>query len=869
MTVTLPRRAPLFSASLVLALLTACGGSGGDATTGSTSGSSSHAATTGTGGGGTGGGELGGATATSSTGATTGTGGAGGATGTGGTGGATATSGTGGSTGAPHGQACAADADCASGHCVGEAGAQLCCDTDCAGSCRACTMAVTGAPDGTCTALPAGSTPLDDQCAAATCGNDGTCDGSGSCRQVPVGASCGLHGAICGAGGCAPGCFVGGAVVAPGALNPANDCQGCQPAIDSTNWSNLADGTDCGAAQDFTVCSAAKCVTAPWKPVNQGLWGGDMRALAVANTASTTAYAASSDGLYKTTDGGATWSQLPGLLRGKRITAVALAKDDSVLHAGYSGGIARSVDGGLTWTSATIPGSPDVNHLVVAPSSPLVVWASADVPLKSTDGGLTYTASGTGPTTILQTAVHPTNPMVVAVASNDGGFFHSSDGGATWTQTSAGLLSTDGGRSVAFDPQNPSTVYYGAGSYPNNGLFKSTDGGVTFTALHGSSDVPYTIAIDPTSSSRLLVGGYANGVYLSTDGGATWTAPSMEEYDSNNPVNALAIDPSNPSVIWAADGQGFGGGPGIYRSTDGGASWSVRNTGLTNTAPTALVAPAAGTLYTNVRRVSKTTDGGATWSPAATGVTGQTVLSLAFDATAPSTLYNLANYVGLFKTTNGGGAWSLLGAFTDFGGQLVVADPTRANVLWMGSAYGPVYRSPDGGSTVTKLTTPTGTPLAIAIAKQTPSTIYLSLSAGLYKSTNDGGSWSLSLTPTFGPARAIAIDPNNTAHVLVANGANVYRTTDGGATWASTDQGLFNSYTASALIFHPTDPLIAYLATPTGVLRSTDGGATWVQARLGLPPLPIDSLVADPASFNTLYAGTEGRGVFKTTTGGL
>ncbi len=228
------------------------------------------------------------------------------------------------------------------------------------------------------------------------------------------------------------------------------------------------------------------------------------------------------------------------------------------------------------------------------------------------------------------------------------------------------------------------------------GIYRSTDGGGSWT-LRGTPPPPYsvvmdTIAVDPVTPTTLYGsrGGPAAGVFKSLDGGASW-APS----GSGLPQNVfaiLAIDPRNPSRLFA--GTGLGLPQGIYLSTDAGASWSLALSGIANVAAVVFSA-----------------DGGRTW------VTGNGLpdtggrTSLAIDPGQPSDVYASDYCCALIrKSTDYGANWiSLRPPLTDI--ETLVVDPKAAGVLYAGGDGGPtpgapvlpgpsgVFRSADGGAT--------------------------------------------------------------------------------------------------------------------------------------------------------------------------
>lgn len=172
-------------------------------------------------------------------------------------------------------------------------------------------------------------------------------------------------------------------------------------------------------------------------------------------------------------------------------------------------------------------------------------------------------------------SIDPTTPTTLYASMNTG-VFKSTDGGATWTASSQGL----GEASVlklVIDPTTSTTLYAVAGS---SGLFKSTDGGAHWAiVLPGSSNVPLlSLAIDPQTTTTLYVGTNGNGILKSTDGGMTWTAlTSSFPTSESRVVRVVGIDPLTPTTLYA------GTNGGLFKSTDSGVTWLAMNSGLPET----------------------------------------------------------------------------------------------------------------------------------------------------------------------------------------------------------------------------------------------------------------------------------------------
>src|SRR5919198_542451 len=188
-------------------------------------------------------------------------------------------------------------------------------------------------------------------------------------------------------------------------------------------------------------------------------------------------------------------------------------------------------------------------------------------------------------------------PAEYYFGATGGGLWKTTDGGTEWAPVTDGQIGSSSVGAVAVCPANPDVVYIGMGEVdlrgdviPGDGVYKTTDGGATWTHL-GLADTQMIgkIRIDPSNCDRAYVAalGHAfgtnaeRGVFRTTDGGATWQK-TLYVNDQTGAVD-LSMDPANPSVLYAAMWQVYrkfwtlqdgGPGSGLYKSTDGGATWT-------------------------------------------------------------------------------------------------------------------------------------------------------------------------------------------------------------------------------------------------------------------------------------------------------
>jgi photosystem II stability/assembly factor-like uncharacterized protein len=282
--------------------------------------------------------------------------------------------------------------------------------------------------------------------------------------------------------------------------------------------------------------------------------------------------------------------------------------------------------------------------------------------------------------------------------ASGGGLWKTTDGGTSWAPVTDGQLSSSSVGAVAVCPADPDVVYIGMGEVdlrgdviPGNGVYKSTDAGATWTHL-GLADTQMIgkIRIDPTNCNRVYVAalGHAfgsnseRGIFRTTDGGTTWQK-TLFVNDQTGAVD-LAMDPSNPDVLYAAMWQVYrkfwtlqdgGPGSGLYKSTDGGTSW------------------------TNITGSFGLPDG-------PIGKIGVSV-----SGANPQRVYALveANGGGLFRSDNGGASWQLVSTDADikqrgFYFSKVFADPTDPDRVYIGNVE--FLRSNDGGANFSTVNTP-------------------------------------------------------------------------------------------------------------------------------------------------------------------
>jgi photosystem II stability/assembly factor-like uncharacterized protein len=544
---------------------------------------------------------------------------------------------------------------------------------------------------------------------------------------------------------------------------------------------------------------------------------------------------------------------------------------------------------GGRWVTHGPPGN--VKWLAVAPSDPAILYAGQVGVFRSVDGGRTWGLASGGlhlDTAVEALAVDPTDSDTVYMATLGRRMFKTTDGGESWVQRNEGLTPKTF-HTVVVDPVDPDVVYAGGGlGVPGPILYKSTDGADTWVNItdHMGNSIR-SIAVDPSDHRIVYVGVYqSRGLFKSTDGGATWV-PSARGIPKFATIQALAVDPSNPDVVYA--GRGGPESPYLYRSTDAGETWAPVGEGIiTDDVWDLAIDPQdPTTVYAATGDgVFRSTDTGEAWIRLDEGPSAATTVEI--DPRSPSTLWasmvqgTAGANLGVFKSTDAGATWrqhteGLSGGTVD----AVAFDPTDPDVVYAGflSQDPRIYKSIDGGLHWTAYRTGTPGPVIyedLVVDPSRPSIVYAATFFGVFKSTTGGRSFQE--TGLNDPVEDLAMDPTDPSHLVAASGG-VWESTDGAKTWHKTS--LPELFVAS-VAFDPTDPQVLYAGIggnqfdPGGLYRSNDGGNTWRSILwLNQDDTTVRDIEIHPSDSRTVYLGVgvspgqQGPGlVLKSTDGG-
>jgi PKD repeat protein/photosystem II stability/assembly factor-like uncharacterized protein len=591
-----------------------------------------------------------------------------------------------------------------------------------------------------------------------------------------------------------------------------------------------------------------------------------------------------SGGLWKTSDGGSTWTVLTDGNAVLGVSDIVIPSDYATSNTIYiatgdrdggsmwslgsgarsdncSVGVLKSTDGGTTWNttglSYAVSDNKRIGRLLVYPTDNNMLFAAtSDGIKKTTNGGTSWTTVYSYSRQyygdmLIDMEFKPGDPTVMYASMKDYGraakILKSTDSGNNWISIKD-FETTDYRVEIAVTANDAEYLYAivantGSGL---SGIFKSTDSGATFTQLvdgddtgkaflgyysDGSGDNSgqggYDLSIDasPTDKNTVLIGGV--NTWKTTDGGTTWAICNMwTSYSGYNFSSAPVVHADKHTHVYRADGTLFEGNDGgIYKSTNNGTSWTDLSDGLRISQIYRLGVSQTDNNMTITGlqdNGSKLVDGN-TWYD----VTGGDGMECIIDFTDNDIQY--ATYVNgkIYRTTN----------------------------LWSGSStISDNISDEDKGAWVTPY----------IIDPNNHSTLYVGY-ADVWKSTDKGDSFTkISTLNTADLIRSMAIAPSNSNYLYVADHDNIWKTTNGGTLWTEITGTLpvtTNSITYIAVKNSDENTLWVTMGgyDTNRVYQSTDGGSTWVNMSAGLPNLPMMSIVQNKLQTATeqLYVGTD------------
>ncbi|MFC2140074.1 hypothetical protein ACFLR4_05360, partial [Bacteroidota bacterium] len=549
-------------------------------------------------------------------------------------------------------------------------------------------------------------------------------------------------------------------------------------------------------------------------------------------------------------------------------------------------GLYKTTDGGLTWSNVPLTPTPDAFYKIRYQQQypDIIHFCSTQGYYKSTDDGVTFTRTLAGDVCDFDFAGYG-GLMFAAVWGN--GIYKSTNFGNTWTKISiAGINDADIGRAAisAFDQDIIYISICKNNDWNTLDVIKSIDGGSTWTSINPASEVHggqgwynCVISVCPTDNTIVLLGGI--DLFRTTDGGSSWT--KIVTLDMHPDQHRVHWDPDGSRCYAANDG-------GITYSPDQGATWDSWGNVLPITQYVNIdVAKESQVMFggSQDNGYSGTTDYGLTWHHTFGGDGG----GISIDRNDPKYIFGTLGVYGdpwsfqRHRSTNYGTDWDGVNTGIDPSGQWynkIRHDHANPTMIYNNS--GPyVYYSSNNGDSWNKLNT-TAFPVEYTLNMRVRAgVVYASLEhrasadhTGHQLRVYDTGNWyeRSAAFPNTLRVRTVTPHPANSsvAYALLTGltpGQKLYKTTDRGAAWTNISGDLPNVPVAD-IVPHPTNDDILYLGSEMGCYKTSNGGTNWLRWNYGMPEANIitEMTIVDSLTENGKYyivAGTYGRSMWQ------
>ncbi len=548
-----------------------------------------------------------------------------------------------------------------------------------------------------------------------------------------------------------------------------------------------------------------------------------------------------------------------------------------------SGGVWKTTNGGQTWSTNTDwfaalgiadiaidPINPDIIYVATGDGDATDTYSFGVV--KSTDGGNTWFLTGlqyqiTDYATCRRIVINPSNPNILLVATNDG-VYRTTNGGTNWTKVQTGNF-----WDVKLNPSNPNIVY----SASTNTIYRSTNGGVSWnTSATINNSIRIALAVTPADSSYVYAvssngSGAFNGLFRSADAGATFSqqssTPNILSSSSTGTGTSgqgwydlsIAIDPTNANIVYV-------GGVNIWKSTNGGVNWSLRTywTGSSSVQTVhadhhMLYFGGTNRLYSaNDGGLDVSTNGGVNWTYISSGIAVTQYYRIATSQTNPNVVLGGSQDNSTSLMT----ANSFTMAYATGDGMDQAINPSNGNIMFTSSYYGDLARTTNGGTSWSDISEPNdngGWVTPYVIDPNNNNTIIAGYTQ-VWKSTNNGTNWTqISNFTNSTPLTVIHVAPANSNYIYAGRSSALWRTTDGGANWTSITLPYQSLTSLTTNHSNPNEIWITMsgYSASNKVFKSTNGGATWQNITGSLPNVPCNVIIYQPNVDNRVWVGTD------------
>jgi len=642
-----------------------------------------------------------------------------------------------------------------------------------------------------------------------------------------------------------------------------------------------------------------------WTNISDGHFGGSIGAIAVSEADNNVIYTGGGEktvrgnvsygyGVWKSEDGGKSWSQ-KGLKKSRHISRIRVHPNNAdIAYAAVMGdlyktsnerGIYKTTNGGATWKKVLFANADaGAVDLIIDPNNPRILYASTwrirrtpyslesggdgSAIWKSSDSGETWKNISenkglpSGTWGISGITVSPANSeRVWALIENDkGGVYRSDDGGKTWEKTNESRALRQRAwyyTRIYADSQDEEVVYVMNVSY-----HKSTDGGKTFKSSNAPHGDHHDLWIAPENPKRMIIGD-DGGAQVTYDGGKSWTTyhnqPTAQFYrvatDNSFPYKILAAQQDNSTVRISHRTSGGAISEDDWEPTAGGESAHIA---ADPDDPEIVYGGSYGGFLTRVDHRLNTTRAINVWpdNPMGYGAEGmkyrfQWNFPIFFSKHNSDRLYTASNHIHMSEDE--GQTW-----------EIISPDLTRNDASKLGTSGGPITQ--DNTSVEYYCT--------VFAADESPiqeGLIWAGSDDGLVHVTRDGGANWTNVTPKNLPEwtmiNSIEPDPHNagtcyfagTRYKLGDYAPYIYKTTDYGKSWTKIVNGIKGDHFTRVVRVDPAKAGLLYAGTETGMYVSYNDGRQWYSFQLNLPIVPITDLTIKD---NNLIAATQGRSLW-------
>jgi photosystem II stability/assembly factor-like uncharacterized protein len=598
--------------------------------------------------------------------------------------------------------------------------------------------------------------------------------------------------------------------------------------------------------------------------------GGNILAITLDPKNGSVAYAGTSDGIFKTSDGGDTWRSINTGLPHRYVTSIAVdPANGSRVFAGTSLGVARSTDAGETWTPSAA--GMNVRHarwwgvrvdsLAIDCRHPQTIYAGVGWP-GNTGGGIFKTTDSGGSWRLLpgipdapaaRVVIDARRTSTVYAALVGCGIYKSTDGGAAWRKLP---VEAEAVRCLAMDPSNPSHIVAGTwnsaySSAPERGILRSTDAGESWV-LYGSSISFFDLGFVSTKREEGAIFAISDeDVLRSPDAGRQWDR--LLGFPEHAGVSALAAGKEAARIIAGTRGRG------LFRSEDGGVTWHALTSGL----PRASVSGAAvdgrdrkHMICSDGWIVFTTQDGGENWD----------LRSHLPDINCDEIDFRLepgfadsifVSRCAAARSSDGGLSWTALRSDGETLRQARWGPPGTHVAFGVSSAH--VFVSNDRGLSWKRLPTPFERLRGLETSATDSAKLWVWSDRAFYVSSDSGQSWTKYEFPQY-CGLPIAVDRKNGAAYGIDRNPEPSETQEGDPPWISLLSGHIH-----ALAIDPADGWLYYALSNnihpefSSIFAESPDGQSGGEVT-GALKANVNSVVADPHG-GAIYVCTD-RGIF-------